>query len=180
MCSCTFYLTFLRAGICVYNTDMKDERHERRKIEQIIREYAKEAKMMQLATAKDGRPWVCNVWFATDDNLNFYWFSAMTRRHSQEVQANPYVAASVCLPQTPSDAAIALQIEGRAEELVKPGDTAQAMKCYVGRVFNLKQVKEFMKHPTKPHRFYRLTPKSIILFDTVHFPNESRQEFHLR
>ena len=152
---------------------------ESERIEQIIREQITNAKMMQLATVQDGKPWICNVWFVADDNFNLYWFSSMTRRHSKEVSENPFVAASICLAKELSDEAIALQIEGEAKQLTKPAEIAVAMKWYVGRVFDLKQVKEFMKHPTKPHRFYRLTPKSIVLFDAVHFPNESRKEFHL-
>ena len=141
-------------------------------------EYLREAKMMQLATVgKDGRPWVCNVWFAADSDLNIYWFSAMTRRHSAEVAENPHVAAAICLPHTPADKPRGLQLEGTAELLTKPTDVAKAMKHYVGRVFTLKQVKDFMAHLDRPHRFYRITPETFVLFDAVNYPDNPRQEF---
>ncbi|QQS18107.1 pyridoxamine 5'-phosphate oxidase family protein [Candidatus Saccharibacteria bacterium] len=119
---------------------------------------------MQLATVgKDGKPWVCNVWFAADKDQNIYWFSATTRRHSIEVMQNPHVAASICLPQTPADKPRGLQLEGTAEQLTNPKDIAVAMKHYVGRVFSLKQVKDFMAHLDRPHRFYRIKVESFVL-----------------
>lgn len=45
-------------------------------IYQLIKDYLTEAKLMQLVTSVDGQPWVCSVWFATDDELNIYWFSS--------------------------------------------------------------------------------------------------------
>lgn len=141
----------------------------------IIRRYLQEAKMMQLATVSDGKPWVCNVWFAADNDLNIYWFSATNRRHSQEVMKDPHVAAAICLPQTPSDAPRGIQLEGTAELLTEPIDVARAIKHYVGRIFNLRQVKQFMAHLDRPHRFYRIKPSQIVLFDVANFPDDPRQ-----
>ena len=153
------------------NPDVKD----------IIQQYLKDALMMQLATVRDNKPWVCNVWFAADKDLNIYWFSAKTRRHSIEIADNPHVAAAICLPQSPNDSSSrALQIEGTAERLTKPTDVAVAMKHYVGRVFSLKQVKQLMALVDRPHSFYKLTPENYILFDTLNFPENSRQEFPIK
>lgn len=149
-------------------------------LRQLITEYLDEAKMMQLATVRDDRPWVCNVWFAADPDLNIYWFSSTTRRHSHEVAANSHVAASICLPHTPADKfARAIQLEGTAEQLSSPVEVAKAMKYYVGRIFELSQVKNFMSNLDKPHRFYRIKPTTIVLFDTKNFPQDARQELHL-
>jgi uncharacterized protein YhbP (UPF0306 family) len=144
----------------------------------IIRQYLNDAIMMQLATVADGKPWVCNVWFAVDKNMNIYWFSSTTRRHSKELLENSHVAAAFCLPQLPSDSySRGLQVEGTAELLTKPSDIATAMKYYVGRVFNVNQIKQFMELIDKPHRFYKLSPKNFVLFDTLNFPENSRQEY---
>lgn len=136
--------------------------------------------MMQLATVANGKPWVCNVWFAADDDLNIYWFSSTSRRHSLEVANDPHVAAAICLPQTPSHTPRGVQLEGVAELLTKPGDVAKAMRHYVGRVFTLKQTKDFMAMAASPHRFYRIKPTSIVLFDKVNYPDQPRQDLHLR
>lgn len=147
-------------------------------VKQIIQKYLKDAVMMQLATVSENKPWVCNVWFVADKDMNIYWFSATTRRHSMEVLDNPNVAAAICLPQKPSDStARGLQVEGRAELLTKPNDIAVAMKYYVGRVFTLKQTKQFMALLDRPHRFYKLTPDNFVLFDTENFPSNSRQVY---
>jgi uncharacterized protein YhbP (UPF0306 family) len=146
-------------------------------LKQFIQQYLEEAKMMQLATVADGKPWVCNVWFAADDNLNIYWFSSTTRRHSYEVAKDHNVAAAICLPQTPADSPRGIQLEGVAEQLTNPKDIALAMKHYVGKIFTLKQVKLFMASPGSPHRFYRIKPSSIVLFDAVNFPDQMRQEY---
>lgn len=149
-------------------------------VKDIIQQYLKDAIMMQLATVADGKPWVCNVWFAADKNMNIYWFSSTTRRHSKELLDNPNVAAAFCLPQLPSDNhSRGLQVEGTAELLTKPSDIATAMKFYVGRVFSVKQIKQFMGLLDKPHRFYKLTPENFVLFDNLNFPENSRQELCL-
>jgi uncharacterized protein YhbP (UPF0306 family) len=154
--------------------------NDQAELKELIQNYLHEAKMIQLATVgADGKPWACSVWFASDADLNIYWFSATTRRHSAEVAKNPYVAAAICVPQTPADKPRGLQLEGTAELLTKPTDVAKAMKHYVGRVFTLKQVKEFMAHLDRPHRFYRITPESLVLFDTVNYPKNPRQELKI-
>lgn len=123
--------------------------------------------MMQLATASpDGRPWICNVWFAADKDMNIYWISSTNRRHSIEIAANPRVAASICLVREPSESDRgALQIEGTAEQVTNPLEIARALKLYASRgIFSVKQVKSFMADLKYPHRFYRINPKTISLF----------------
>ncbi|MDQ5954057.1 MAG: hypothetical protein QG647_795, partial [Patescibacteria group bacterium] len=93
-------------------------------VRKLIKDYLKEAKMMQLATVSNGKPWVCNVWFAADKNLNVYWFSATNRRHSIEVAKDSHVAAAICLPQTSSDKPRGIQLEGTAELVAKPTEVA--------------------------------------------------------
>lgn len=132
-----------------------------------INSYLKSAKMMQLATASpDGHPWVCNVWFAADKDMNIYWISSTNRRHSIEIANNPHVAASICLVNQPSESDYgALQIEGIAEQVSKPLEMAKALKLYASRgIFSAKQVREFMADLEYPHRFYRLKPETISMF----------------
>lgn len=155
-----------------------EEKHVK-EVKKLLKEYLKEAKMMQLATVSKGKPWICNVWFAADKDLNIYWFSATNRRHSEEVAKDPHVAAAICLPQKPGGSARGVQLEGTAELLTSPKDVAVAMRYYVGKIFTIKQVKLFMAHIDRPHRFYRIKPTKYVLFDTVNFPDNSRQEITL-
>jgi uncharacterized protein YhbP (UPF0306 family) len=141
----------------------------------LITDYFAQARMMQLATSKDNHPWVCNVWFAADDDLNIYWFSSTARRHSGEVRENNRVAGAVVLPLTPDDVPRGVQFEGVAEELDSDADMATAMQCYAGRIFTEEKVRDLIKN--RQHKFYRIKPQLFVLFDAEHFPDQPRQEW---
>lgn len=132
-----------------------------------VRAYLSTAKMMQLATARNDSPWVCNVWFASDDDLNIYWISSTKRRHSNEIADNPRVAAAICMVHEPSEGDMgALQLEGHAQEVSGAEEINHAMNLYVKRkIFTEQQVLDFMDNPDFPHRFYRLKPKRFVYFD---------------
>src|SRR6266849_2043067 len=87
------------------------------KLQSLIRQYLQDAKLMQLATSVDGQPWVCSVWFASDEEMNVYWFSSITRRHSGDFEKNNKVGAAIVLPQTQDDMPRGLQLQGVAEML---------------------------------------------------------------
>ena len=147
--------------------------------EQLIQEYFKKAKLMQLATVSSGKPWVSNVWFVADKDMNIYWFSSITRRHSIEVMRDSHVSAAICLPQTPADSPRGVQLEGSAELVTKPSEVAIAMGYFIGRIFSIHQIKYFMADKETPHRFYKIKPTSIVLFDAVNFPDQPKQEYVL-
>lgn len=149
------------------------------KLRQLIKEYLKEAKMMQLATSSDNQPWVCNVWFAYDADLNIYWFSSTTRRHSKEVEKNNKVAGAIVLPQTPDDPPRGLQFQGKAEILTKVEDIEKAISVYQDRIFPKEDILDLMGDSEKPHSFYKITPTKFILFDAVNFGDNWRQEYTL-
>lgn len=134
---------------------------------------------MHLATVRDGQPWSCNVWFAADKDLNVYWFSSRNRRHSEDVERNPHVAASIWIPSEPSDESRGIQLEGTAERVTKPAEIAKAISVYAGKIFTLQAVKQYMANRNYPHHFYRIRPTSIVLFDTENYPEKSRRELDL-
>lgn len=133
--------------------------------------------MMQLATADGSQPWVCNVWFAADEAMNIYWFSTESRRHSQEVEKNEKVGATVCLPQTLDDTPRAVQLEGIAKKLTDEAAITQARSVYEGRIFSAEKINQLIGDPDWPHHFYRIKPNLFVLYDAVHFPEVSRQEW---
>ena len=69
-------------------------------IEKVIRENIDKTVHMSLATVHDNRPWVCEVHFAYDDDLNIYYRSLNTRRHSKEIALNPNVAGNIVRQHT--------------------------------------------------------------------------------
>lgn len=95
-------------------------------MKEYIREYLQTNNVIQLATAKDGQPWLCNVHFYADHDLNIYWRSTTERRHSKEIADNPKVAAVIKVHEnTPQeDYVIGLTIEGTAELLAEATDHA--------------------------------------------------------
>ena len=149
------------------------------KLRRLIKEYLKEIKLMQLATAIDNQPWVCNVWFAADEDLNIYWFSSTRRRHSHEVMKNRKVSSAIVLPQTPEDPPRGLQLQGIAEMLTKKTDIDKAISVYKDRIFNIETIKELMQDEENPHKFYRIKPTQFVLFDAVNFGDNWRQEYNL-
>ncbi|MEK7559061.1 MAG: pyridoxamine 5'-phosphate oxidase family protein [Patescibacteria group bacterium] len=148
-------------------------------LRKLIEKYLKEAKLMQLSTSVDNQPWTCSVWFASDENLNIYWFSSTTRRHSKEVIKNPKVSAVIVMPQTPKDDPRGLQLEGDAKLLTDGQDIKKARSFYEGRIFPKKIIDKFISSKESPHRFYKIKPRAFVLFDLVNFPNKPRQEYAL-
>ncbi len=148
-------------------------------VRKLIKEYLESTKMMQLATSINNQPWVCNVWFASDDDLNIYWFSSSTRRHSNEIMKNNKVAAAFVFPQTPEDTPRGLQLQGAAAVLDKKDDIEKAISVYKGRIFPKETIVKLMKDKTKPHKFYRIKPTQFVLFDGVNFGDDWRQEYNL-
>jgi|SRR6185369_2907999 len=146
-------------------------------LKKLIQDYLSKAKMLHLATGAGKQPWVCNVWFASDDTMNIYWFSGIHRRHSSEVQANPLVSGGITLPQTPEDPPRGLQFQGTAEKLTLETDINKAISLYKDRIFPEAKIQQFMASPTNPHDFYRIEPSLFVLFDVVNFPENPRQEW---
>ncbi len=148
-------------------------------LRELIADYLKEAKLMQLATSVDDQPWVCSVWFAADPDLNLYWFSSNNRRHSAEVLKNPRVAGAIVLPHTPEDSPRGLQFQGTASLIEDPAGVEHAMSFYADRIFSPGKIVELMNNEAKPHKFYKIKPTQFVLFDVVNFPDESRQQLDL-
>ncbi len=147
-------------------------------LRQLITEYMNEQKLMQLATlSADGAPWVCSVWFAFDDDLNIYFFSATNRQHSQEIEKDSRVAGAMAKPHTVADTPRAIQFKGKAVKLTNEDDIAHARSVYEGRIFDAKNIDELMVNSERPHVFYKITPSKFVMFDAVNFPDNSRREY---
>ncbi len=144
----------------------------------LITEYLKEAKLMQVATSKDGQPWVCSVYFAFDAEFNLYWISSPKRRHSREILENEKVAGTVVLPHNPGDDVRGIQFQGTAKEIVGK-DAMPAVLLYAKRFgMSMLRVKNIVANKDG-HVCYKIKPSLIVLFDEVNFPKEPRQEFWL-
>lgn len=84
-------------------------------IEKVIREYVTKTVHMSLSTVHDNRPWVCEVHFVYDEDLNLYFVSNTHTRHCQEIAANPNVAGSIVRQHALTEAPNGIYFEGAAK-----------------------------------------------------------------
>ena len=148
-------------------------------IEKLYRNYLKDVKLMQLATCENNQPWLCNVWFVNDDNNNIYWISRETREHSKQIKNNSNVACTFhkWFEEGLGQKGQALVISGQAEKLagnVCEGPYDLYSKSYP-KVLEFQTKKAFLNDEGH-HFFYKVTPKRIVWFDEINFPEDPRQE----
>ena len=84
-------------------------------VEKIVREYIQKTPHMSLATVGGDKPWVCEVHFAYDDDLNLYFRSRLSTRHCQELAVNPNVAGNIVRQHALDEYPHAIYFEGTAE-----------------------------------------------------------------
>jgi len=144
---------------------------------ELIRRYLPQGRMMQIATVSGDQPWICTVYFVEDDQLNLYWLSFPTRRHSQEIAAHNKVAVAV--PIKFDKPVTGIQAEGTAEIVTDRAVIADVMKRYVERYNSGQQFYDRFVAGQNQHVLYKFTPSKYVLFDEVTFPDDGRKEISL-
>jgi len=134
-------------------------------VEKVIREYLSTVIHMSLATTKDAKPWVCEVHFVFDDELNLYFRSKPSSRHSQEIANNKNVAGNIVAQHQLKDKVRGVYFEGTAEQLLNVGKDHLAYRLCQER-FGLG--KEIIKDAQEEngHKFYKITVNNYYLFDS--------------
>ena len=148
-------------------------------IKQLITDYLKEARLMQVATSQDNQPWACTVYFAFDEDLNLYWISKTDRRHSKEIRNNEKVAGTIVFPHTPGDDVQGIQFQGIAKELTDKKEAIIGMKYYAERYGVKPERVNTLLDGSDGHTCYKIMPDLYVLFDEVNFPDDPRQEYKL-
>jgi uncharacterized protein YhbP (UPF0306 family) len=82
-------------------------------IQQLSREALEQGYLMSLGTVDDGGPWVTDVIYVHDDDLNLYWISDTTVRHSKAIKNDDRVSATITASERVGTEH-GLQIAGRA------------------------------------------------------------------
>lgn len=135
--------------------------------------------LMQLATARDNKPWLCSVWYVMDDDNNIYWLSRKTRRHSEELADNSYASCTFTKQYHDGfgiDKGQALVASGTVEILMGD-DCVTPYKLYTSchpKMLEF-QTLEDVKTDQGHHYLYKLTPEEIVWFDELNFPQDPRQ-----
>ena len=139
----------------------------------LLKEYFENNKLMQLATVSEGNPWICNVYFVTDDSNNIYWTSTKARRHSKEIIRNPLAAVSIVQDDKRKQA---LQITGKA--YIVALEDAERVDMLYGNKFGEKseRLEEVMANEENGRAYWVLRPDTISFWDEVNFPESPKQE----
>jgi len=142
--------------------------------DQLLKTYFEDNKLMQLATVgNDGKPWLCNVYYVTDENNNIYWTSARSRQHSKEIHGNSAVAVTIVHDDVYKQA---LQITGEASEV--PLEDAERVDALYGAKLGTKDRMTEIKANLPGGRCYWVVkPGQIFFWDEVNFPDEPKQEY---
>jgi len=142
-------------------------------IKQLAKDHSKDLLIMQLATSRDDKPWVCNLHFLADDDLTLYWLSEPASRHSEDIATNPRAAVAMAVhTEMPL---IGVQIEGDAKQLEFAGHESLLQK-YAER-HNREGLVESALSGKLPFKLYSLTPTLISIFDLKNFPHSPKQEW---
>lgn len=136
--------------------------------------------MMQVASVAGDQPWCCTVYYVVDEDLNLYWASIPSRRHSQEIHEHSKVAAAIPVQHDIGKKVIGLQVEGTAKKIESGDlDINPIAKKYAQRFGRDEQWVEDFSNGKTEHRLYKLEPNAIVLFDEVNFAGDPRKVWQL-
>ena len=124
-------------------------------IEKIVREYIEKTFHMSLATVQNNKPWVCELHFAYDKNLNLYYRSLKSRRHSKEIADNSKVAGSIIDKYSLNDPVVGVYFEGTARLLETGKEQDLAAKCLKNRLKIENDILAEAKNEDG-HQFYKI------------------------
>lgn len=145
-------------------------------VEQIIREYIDKSLHMSLATVSGTKPWVCEVHFVYDKQLNLYWRSLASRRHSQEIDTNPYVAGNIVRQHGLNEYPHAIYFEGEAQLLDDEEEQRKILPEFISRLGADESILEDAKMPGG-HMIYKVTVANWYAFGK--FGGDKGQKYKL-
>jgi uncharacterized protein YhbP (UPF0306 family) len=145
-------------------------------IEAAIRNYLPQIAHLSLATCVDNRPWVSEVHFVYDDNLNLYFRSTLNRRHSQEIAKNPHVAGDIVTQHHRGQKVGGVYFEGTAGKLADVDEHHAAFIEYCQRFGTGPEILEESRSGTG-HAFYKIEVSDFYLFDS--YESNPSQKYHL-
>lgn len=139
-------------------------------VEEAVRAHIQKTIHMSLGTSANNIPWVCEVHFAYDQQLNLYFRSKPSTRHSQEIASNPLVAGNIVKQHELSDAVVGVYFEGSAEMLQNVTEESDAYKSMSAKSIAGPDTLEEAKD-SEGHQFYKITVTKWYVFGTFSTPN---------
>jgi len=145
-------------------------------IESNVRKHIDKSFHMSLATVSDNKPWVCEVHFAYDSDLNIYFVSKVTTRHCKEIAANQHVAGNIVKQHGLEESPHGVYFEGYAELIEYPSD--EELDVYCGRLARDKDELRANLQVENGHRMYRISVQNWAIFGK--FGQESNKKYELK
>lgn len=120
---------------------------------------------MSLATCVDSKPWVCEVHYAYDEELNLYFNSLPSRRHSQEIAQNPNVSGNIVVQHSLGEKPQGVYFEGKAKMVENPEEIEVALREYGTRFTDRVDFAKAELAKEDGSRFYKITVSNFYVFD---------------
>ena len=115
---------------------------------------------LTLGTA-DKDPWVAPVFYAVDDNYNFYYISQIDSLHTQHILENPNVAFAIFDSHQKEGTGNGVQGKGKVH-LLKDDELPEAFKWYHTTFVEMK-LESFTG--SAPYRFFKIIPQKFYVLD---------------
>ena len=143
-------------------------------IEKTVRDYLPQVIHLSLATCAADKPWVCEVHYTYDDELNLYFRSKPQRRHSIEIETNPHVAGNMVTQHFLNQKVRGVYFEGTAECLTGVDANHPSYTTWCERFGGDESLLEEAKEETG-HHFYKITVNNFVVFDGYDGPSAKHE-----
>jgi uncharacterized protein YhbP (UPF0306 family) len=129
----------------------------------LILSYFNNARVMQLASVAGDSPWICSVYFVADDDMNLYWLSLPTRRHSRDFAAHNKAAVAIVIELDMP--VVGFQAEGTVSIVESKKQVKTVMARYIHKYGTGKDYYDKFIQGTNQHLMYKFSPDYMVLFD---------------
>ncbi len=86
-------------------------------VKSLIKEVLEQGHLMSLAVTSEKGPWVADVIYVHDDDLNLYWMSDPTVWHSEAIVKDPRVAGTITVSNKSKELNLGIQFHGVARKI---------------------------------------------------------------
>lgn len=136
-------------------------------IKKRIREVLNKTHLMSLATHDDVGPWVADVIFIYDEDMNIYWMSDPETRHSKAILKNNTAAGAITYSTKSKESNLGIQFEGIAKQL--QGVQFELLIKHLAKRGYPKPELSQARKILDGDLWYQITPSKIFLIDEENF-----------
>ena len=134
-----------------------------------VRAFLQDHHVMSLATVVDGAAHASSLMYAAAE-FTLYWTSEPRTRHSQAIEREARVSATIAPDYGDFRAIRGVQLEGRARRLGEPGEVDVARKLMSRRYRFLQEMEllpDTLRRAISGAAYYRLDPERITWIDNT-------------